>query len=72
MSVLFVAVPIAVLLASSGMVAFIWATRHGQLDDLETPPLRMLLDDDGAPQPADDTCSPGGAVRADAGGPMNG
>ena len=46
MSVLFVAVPIAVLLAGSGVFAFVWATRRGQLDDLETPPLRMLLDDD--------------------------
>ena len=50
MSVLFVAVPIAVLLASSGVLAFVWAARRGQLDDLETPPLRMLLDDD-APAP---------------------
>jgi cbb3-type cytochrome oxidase maturation protein len=50
MSVLFVAVPIAVLLAGSGLVAFLWAARHGQLDDLETPPLRMLLDDEAAPQ----------------------
>jgi len=57
MSVLFVAVPIAVLLASSGVVAFVWATRRGQLDDLETPPLRMLLDDDGASQPANGTRS---------------
>ena len=46
MSVLFVAVPIAVLLAGSGVFAFVWAARRGQLDDLETPPLRMLLDDD--------------------------
>jgi len=60
MSVLFVAVPIAVLLASSGVVAFVWATRRGQLDDLETPPLRMLLDDDGAPPSAND----GRAARA--------
>ena len=50
MSVLFVAVPVAVLLASSGVLAFLWAARHGQLDDLETPPLRMLLDDDAAPR----------------------
>ena len=46
MSVLFIAVPLAVLLAGSGLCAFVWATRRGQLDDLETPPLRMLLDDD--------------------------
>jgi len=48
------------LLASSGVVAFVWATRRGQLDDLETPPLRMLLDDDGAPPSAND----GRAARA--------
>ncbi|MEY2929352.1 MAG: hypothetical protein RL033_101 [Pseudomonadota bacterium] len=46
MSVLFVAVPVAVLLATTGVIAFLWAARHGQLDDLETPPLRMLLDDE--------------------------
>jgi cbb3-type cytochrome oxidase maturation protein len=39
----------AVLLASCGVAAFLWAARRGQLDDLETPPLRMLLDDDVAP-----------------------
>lgn len=61
MSVLFVAVPIAVLLATSGVIAFLWAARRGQLDDLETPPLRMLLDDDAPPRatggPAG-TCAP--------------
>ncbi|MEO8184191.1 MAG: cbb3-type cytochrome oxidase assembly protein CcoS [Deltaproteobacteria bacterium] len=49
MSVLFVAVPVAVLLAIAGVVAFLWAARRGQFDDLETPPLRMLLDDEIAP-----------------------
>jgi cbb3-type cytochrome oxidase maturation protein len=47
MSVLFIAVPVALLLASSALLAFFWAARGGQLDDLETPPLRMLLDEDG-------------------------
>lgn len=46
MSVLFVAVPIAVLMAASGLIAFLWAARGGQLDDLETPPLRMLHEDE--------------------------
>jgi len=50
MSVLFVAVPVAVLLAIAGVVAFLWAARRGQFDDLETPPLRMLLDDEAAPE----------------------
>ena len=50
MSVLFIAVPVALLLAGSALAAFFWAAHGGQLDDLETPPLRMLLDDDAVPR----------------------
>ena len=46
MTVLYVLVPMALLLAAGAVVAFLWAARDGQLDDLETPPLRMLHDDD--------------------------
>ena len=46
MSVLLLAVPIALLLAGSAVAAFFWAARDGQFDDLDTPPLRMLLDDE--------------------------
>ena len=46
MSVLFIAVPVALLLACSAAVAFLWAARDGQLDDLETPALRILQEDD--------------------------
>lgn len=45
MTVLFVVVPLALLLAGGGVAAFIWAVRRGQFDDLDTPPLRMLHDD---------------------------
>ncbi|HWO13440.1 MAG TPA: cbb3-type cytochrome oxidase assembly protein CcoS [Polyangiaceae bacterium] len=45
MSVLFVAVPVALAFAASAVLAFLWASRGGQLDDLDTPPLRMLHDD---------------------------
>lgn len=45
MSVLFIAVPVALLFAGSAVIAFLWAAKSGQLDDLETPPLRMLHDD---------------------------
>jgi len=51
MSVLFIAVPFALAFAVSAVLAFSWASRSGQLDDLETPPLRMLHDD-GAPTPS--------------------
>jgi cbb3-type cytochrome oxidase maturation protein len=44
-SVLFVAVPVALLLVTAAVVGFLWAVRGGQLDDLETPALRILHDD---------------------------
>ena len=45
MSVLFIAVPAALAFAGCAVLAFLWASRSGQLDDLDTPPLRMLEDD---------------------------
>jgi cbb3-type cytochrome oxidase maturation protein len=45
MSVLFIAVPAALAFAGSAVLAFLWASRSGQLDDLDTPPLRMLQED---------------------------
>jgi len=51
MSVVYIALPIALLLALAGVIAFIWAVRSGQLDDLETPSLRILGDDDAPPPP---------------------
>lgn len=46
MSVLYVLVPLALVLAGGFVGAFVWATRRGQFDDLETPPVRMLFGDD--------------------------
>ena len=56
MSVLFVAVPVALLFASGALACFFWAVWRGQLDDLDTPPLRMLQDEDAAP--ARKSCTP--------------
>lgn len=37
---------ILALVGAAGMVAaFFWTVRSGQLDDLDTPPRRMLLDE---------------------------
>ncbi len=46
MTVLYVLVPLALLLGGGGLAAFIWAARRGQFDDLETPAVRILHDDD--------------------------
>jgi len=45
-SALYIALPIALLLAVAGLIAFIWSVRSGQLDDLETPALRILGEED--------------------------
>jgi cbb3-type cytochrome oxidase maturation protein len=45
MSVLFVALPVALVLAVLAVLGFIYTVRSGQLDDLETPPRRILFDD---------------------------
>lgn len=46
MTVLFIVLPIALVLAAAGLAAFLWAVRQGQYDDLDTPPYRMIFDDD--------------------------
>jgi cbb3-type cytochrome oxidase maturation protein len=48
MNVLYVLVPLAFLLAAAGVAAFRWAVRSGQFDDVETPAVRVLFDDEPA------------------------
>jgi cbb3-type cytochrome oxidase maturation protein len=45
MTVLYVVFPVALLLSAFAVVAFLWAVRRGQFDDLTTPALRVLTDD---------------------------
>jgi cbb3-type cytochrome oxidase maturation protein len=46
MSVIYILLPLALIIAAFAVFAFIWATRDGQMDDLDTPSVRMLFDDD--------------------------
>jgi cbb3-type cytochrome oxidase maturation protein len=46
MSVIYLVLPLAIVLAAAFVAAFIWATRSGQYDDLDSPAVRMLNDDD--------------------------
>lgn len=46
MNILLVLIPLALLLAGAFAAAFRWAVRDGQFDDVETPALRVLLDDE--------------------------
>ncbi|MCC7388341.1 MAG: cbb3-type cytochrome oxidase assembly protein CcoS [Phycisphaerales bacterium] len=64
MSVMYIVLPLALLFAGLAVWAFIWAVRHGQLDDLQTPAARMLLDDD--EHPAGRAARQNSQARADA------
>ncbi len=46
MSIVFVLLPVSVVLAAVAVAGFVWSVRRGQLDDLVTPALRMLDDDE--------------------------
>jgi cbb3-type cytochrome oxidase maturation protein len=46
MSVLYIMLGIAIVLLGVALSAFFWAVHRGQYDDLDTPPHRMLFDDD--------------------------
>lgn len=58
MSIVYLVLPLALVIVLAAVLAFVWAARRGQFDDLETPALRMLHDDDkpppGVPRPPDD------------------
>lgn len=46
METIFVLLPLALLIAAIAVCFFIWAASTGQFDDLETPAVRILFDDD--------------------------
>ncbi len=53
MNILYVLIPLALLVLGAAVWAFFWAVGSGQFDDLDSPAMRILLDDDTKP-PADD------------------
>jgi len=49
MSILYVLIPLALLLLGFAVWAFFWAVGSGQFDDLDTPAVRVIMDDDSKP-----------------------
>lgn len=45
MEIIFFLLPLVVALALAFAAGFIWMSKNGQYDDLETPAHRILLDD---------------------------
>ena len=54
MSILYVLIPLALLLLGLAVWAFFWAVGSGQFDDLDTPAVRIIMDDDTKPPERED------------------
>lgn len=48
MSVIFIVLPLALVLGGLALAAFLWSVRSGQFEDLDTPGIRVALEDDRA------------------------
>ena len=48
MRILLLLVPISLVLLGAAIWAFVWAVRRGQFDDLDTPALDILREDEPA------------------------
>lgn len=46
MSVVYLLVVLALVLVAAAVWAFAWAVRRGEMDDLETPAVRVVFDDE--------------------------
>lgn len=55
MEILYLLVPISLVLVFVIGVVFWWFVKSGQFDDLEGPAYRILMDDDGARKPGDES-----------------
>ena len=47
MTILIYLIPVALFLGVLGLLAFLWALRSGQYEDLDGAAARILFDDDG-------------------------
>jgi len=52
-SVVYLILPLALVVAAVAVGAFVWAVRRGQFDDMQTPAVRVLFDDDEAEDDGD-------------------
>ena len=46
MSVIYFLVPITFVIVLIGLLGYLWSVKSGQFDDLDTPALRMMFEDD--------------------------
>ncbi len=58
MSVLYIALPIALLLGGGGLIACLYCIRDGQYDDLDSPSVRILVDEHRVDEHVEEASSP--------------
>ena len=46
MEAVYYLLPLSLILAVAALAGYLWALKRGQFEDLDTPPLRMLFDDE--------------------------
>lgn len=49
MDILYLLIPLGLLLLGGAVAAFFWAVGSGQFDDLESPAVSVIMDDDSKP-----------------------
>lgn len=53
MNILYLLIPLGLILVGLAVAAFFWAVRSGQFDDLDTPAMSVVMDDDTEPAAID-------------------
>ncbi|MFM7133716.1 MAG: cbb3-type cytochrome oxidase assembly protein CcoS [Planctomycetota bacterium] len=61
MELVYIALPVALVIAGAALAAFVWAARDDQFEDLDTPARRALFED----LPVDRRPGAGGAKAGD-------
>lgn len=52
MEIVYLMLPTALALGAAFVGAFLWASRRGQFEDMETPAIRILFDETGGKTPS--------------------
>ena len=65
MESLYLLIPVSVLLVFAIGVVFWWSLKSGQMEDLEGPAYRILMDDDRPAQPDDKVAEAGKRASVD-------
>ena len=66
MKIIYLLIPLSLLLLGFALWAFFWAVRNDQFDDLDTPALDVL-DDEEPPRRSGDGSDDGSIVKPDTG-----